>query len=93
MGDHSSKPKRPRDLDQLARAIVDHPTAEPTMTPEQPPRPLPNQSLLAAVAKVDLIQRDMNPTRLSPTQEYIEEARSGAMYGYSGDADTDPDRR
>jgi hypothetical protein len=89
MRDHSTKPNQPRDLDQLARGVVD----QPTVTPEQPSGSQPNQTLLAAVAKVDLIQRDMNPTRLSPTQEYIEEARSGAMYGYRGDADTDPDRR
>jgi hypothetical protein len=44
------------------------------------PGTLPNNALLAALGAVEKIQRDMNPTKLSPTQEYLEEARSGAMY-------------
>jgi hypothetical protein len=57
-----------------------------------PGRPSPNTALLAALKEVEEIQRDMNPTELSPTQEYLEEARSGAMYGYRGDDDREPDR-
>lgn len=33
MPNHSSKPKRPRDINQLAKAIVDQATAEPTAKP------------------------------------------------------------
>jgi hypothetical protein len=63
-------------------------------TPHQktPAGPKPNVALLAALDEVEEIQKSINPTKLSPTQELIEEARSGAMYGYSGDA-ADPDRR
>jgi hypothetical protein len=39
MPERSSKPKRPRDLNQLAAAITEAATeSEPTPTPEQPPK-------------------------------------------------------
>ena len=34
----------------------------------------------------------MSPAEASPTQEYIEEARSGAMYGYRGGDDPEAGR-
>ena len=51
----------------------------------------PNTALLAALQEVDKIQQEMNPTKVSPTQEYLEEARSGAMYGYRDSDDPEPD--
>jgi hypothetical protein len=54
--------------------------------------PAPNTALLAALEEVEQIQRGMNPTKVSPTQQYLEEARSGAMYGDRRGDDTDPGR-
>ena len=49
----------------------------------------PNTALLSALAEIEIIQKDMNPTIVSPTQDFIEEARSGAMYGDRSDDDRD----
>jgi Arc/MetJ-type ribon-helix-helix transcriptional regulator len=52
----------------------------------------PNVALLAALKEVDEIQQGVNPSKVSPTREYMDEARSGAMYGYDdAGPDTDSD--
>jgi hypothetical protein len=51
-----------------------------------------NASLLAALAEIDEIQREMNPTKSSPTQDYLDEARSGAMYGNRSGDEPEADR-
>jgi len=51
-----------------------------------------NAPLLAALKEIEAIQRDMNPTKSSPTQDYLDEARSGAMYGYRTGDEPEADR-
>jgi hypothetical protein len=45
-------------------------------------RPAPNEAMLAAIRKLEEIQRGMNPTPGGDTLADIREARAGAMYGY-----------
>ena len=51
-----------------------------------------NVPLLAALREIEEIQREMNPSKLSPTQDYLDEARSGAMYGYRSGDEREADR-
>jgi uncharacterized protein (DUF1778 family) len=46
---------------------------------------MPNQGILEAIAKIEQIQKGMNPKQGKDTLEYLREAREGGMYGYGPD--------
>src|SRR5437867_4354992 len=79
--------KRVKELEACSRAG----SPEPITPGSAQGSPSPNTALLAALREVEEIQREMNPTKVSPTQQYLEEARAGAMYGDRNRDDSDPD--
>jgi hypothetical protein len=45
----------------------------------------PNRAMLSALARIEEIQRGMQPVKGNDSLNYLREARSGGMYGYSPD--------
>jgi hypothetical protein len=59
---------------------TDDPNAPGAANGEVPPRVMPNRALLAAIATIEELQKDMHPKEGRNAEEYVREARAGAIY-------------
>jgi hypothetical protein len=48
-------------------------------------KPEPNRLMLQAMQQVEVLQQGMNPKPGKDSQDYLREARSGALYGHATD--------